>query len=52
MFKYEPLVLPYIDGKYTINGKGELIACCPFHWDESPSFNMNLNTRFIPMSCL
>lgn len=42
MYKYENIVLPYIEGKYTINDKGELIACCPFHHEENPSFNFNL----------
>ncbi len=43
MYKYENLVLPYIEGKYTINDKGELISCCPFHHEENPSFNFNLD---------
>lgn len=41
-FKYEGLILPYIQGKYTINEKGELSSCCPFHWEEHNSFSMNL----------
>lgn len=43
-FKYEGLILPYIEGKYNISEKGELTCCCPFHWDEHPSFSMNLET--------
>lgn len=41
---YEDIILPYIDGKYTINGSRELIGLCPFHDDTKPSFNINLET--------
>ncbi len=44
MYEYENFVLPYINGKYKINGQGELIGQCPFHEDTRPSFTMNLET--------
>lgn len=42
MYKYEELILPYIEGKYTINDKGQLNCCCPFHYDNQPSFSIDL----------
>lgn len=44
MFKYEQTVLPYIQGEYKINDKGQLMCLCPFHYEENPSFNINLES--------
>ena len=44
MYKYEDLILPYIEGEYKISEKGELTCLCPFHYEEHPSFGINLET--------
>lgn len=44
MYKYEDLILPYINSKYKISEKGELTCLCPFHYEEHPSFGINLET--------
>ena len=42
MFKYEQTVLPYIQGEYKINDKGQLQCLCPFHYEEDPSCSIDL----------
>lgn len=44
MYKYKDLILPYIEGEYKISEKGELTCLCPFHYEEHPSFGINLET--------
>ncbi len=52
MSKYENLVIPYMEGKYTISDKGELVGLCPFHYDEHASFSMNLEDgRYMCHAC-
>lgn len=47
MYKYENIIIPHISGDYKISTKGELMCRCPFHNDHAPSFNINLQSRFL-----
>ena len=38
------LVIPYLRGKIRSSGPSNIMASCPFHTDNKPSFAININT--------